>query len=184
MIIHEATIITKYSISNLFFFWKRSSLLFLLFALLLSNSALGQTAVQNKRIDTQKNSQSRQLNSPQQQSQNRSINPRVGRQKAKPSFFVQMRSAANEFKWCQTYFKSFRKTNEVDYLKLSGKYCKSAVQIYYQTQNDQSKKTKFYYQAQEGKLKVCDYYQTIRNHSLQRRKSEQLSPFSPSYCSD
>jgi len=104
-------------------------------------------------------------------------------QEKKPRFSVQMSRGASSFKWCKTYFKSFKKTKEIDYLKLAGRYCKGAIQIYFQTQRNQSKKAPFYYQAKSAKVSVCSYYRSMRSYSLQRKKPEQLSKINPSYCS-
>lgn len=138
--------------------------------LLMSNSGFGQ--------ETRKNSFKK---SPPQQGTGLK---KTLRKKIQPKFSVQMSRGASSFKWCKTYFKSFRKTKEIDYLMLAGRYCQGAIQIYFQTQKNQSKKTPFYYQAKSVKVSVCGYYRSMRSYSLQRKKPEQLPEINSNYCSN
>ncbi|MDH5561875.1 MAG: hypothetical protein OEY59_13580 [Deltaproteobacteria bacterium] len=70
--------------------------------------------------------------------------------------------AYDERKQGYVYFRSYKRTKEIPYLKLSARHAQKAIEIYYQLQTVVSRKTKFFRKLQLERIKTCDFHQQVR----------------------
>jgi hypothetical protein len=85
-------------------------------------------------------------------------------------FVSRMHQSAIDLKWSETYYNSYQKTKEVDYLSLSAQRCAKAINFLYETRTLLSRTTRFYQQADAKRLEACRFYDILV------RKSHLLSP--------
>ncbi|MBU3917793.1 hypothetical protein KKA14_19890 [bacterium] len=85
-----------------------------------------------------------------------------------------MSTAAKDLKWSETYFQSYKKNKEIDYLKLAARHCKSAIELLFETQSLLARTTRFYNQADKNRLHACKYFKTLQQKSFLLSKEHHL----------
>lgn len=81
-------------------------------------------------------------------------------------FTNQMSRARKDYVWSQTYYKSYRRTQEVPYLKLAGNFCLQSIQRLSNMLTKLSRTTKFYSMADEKRLQACRFYDKLQKESF------------------
>ncbi|MCP4298263.1 MAG: hypothetical protein GY786_21975 [Proteobacteria bacterium] len=98
------------------------------------------------------------------------------------NYTQRMENAKSEYRWGQTYFKSYLKTKELAYLRLSAAHSTDSITQFYRTEALLAKTTKFYYEAKYNRLNVCSYYKTIQKKSFELTKENFINDINPQLC--
>ncbi len=93
---------------------------------------------------------------------------------AKIKFTFRMSKASKDLKWSDTYYQSYKKNKEINYLKLAARHCKSAIRLLFETQSLLARTTRFYNQADTKRLLACKYFKMLRQKSFLLSKEHHL----------
>ncbi len=104
------------------------------------------------------------------------------RDPAKIKYNFRMEVSSKQMEWSRIYFESFKKTDEVSYLRLAAQFCLNAISSYHQTQNLLSKTTRFHYQTKKRKITACQFYTTLQLASHHLAVEHHLRPADQNVC--
>ena len=93
----------------------------------------------------------------------------VGAQTAKTrpatTFSQKMTQSESEMKWSKRYYKSYNRTMEIAYLRLSANHCAKAVQILKEAQSVLPNTTTYYYKVKNSRFDACRFYDELLSSS-------------------
>ena len=81
-------------------------------------------------------------------------------------FTERMNQAAKDMEWANTYYNSYRQTQEVPYLRLSAVFCGKAIVMLAETQQLLARTTAFFNRADQKRLQACQFYDKLQKKSF------------------
>jgi len=156
--------------------------IFLLFVSLFSNPLIGQ---ENTRPAAQKPKTIRPGTTPTQKTNTTKVQKSVKeKQHELVRFNTRMQNSLKEIKWSKTYYRSFKRTHEVNYLKLSASQCQKAIQSLNKTQSLLPRTTRFHHVAKNTKHQACEFFKRLQHESFQLPPRHYLRDANKAYCTN
>lgn len=99
-------------------------------------------------------------------------------------FNTRMQKSLKEIKWSKIYYRSFKRTQETAYLKLSAAQCEKAIKSLHKTQSLLARTTRFHHVAKNKKHQACQFYKQLQHESFQLRPKHYLRDANETICAN
>lgn len=104
------------------------------------------------------------------------------RNPARINYAQRVEQAKDLFKWGKLYLKSFQKTHQYNYFKLSVNHSVDAIRAYYQIESQLAKTTKYYYLTKKRRMEICEFYEKLQKISHKFEEERHLPDIEGSLC--